>query len=88
MYLMSIINYIVYNYIFSGSPTATGRYSQPISEELLDTIPIKHEILAMVMPEPYKKFVYEIPFEDLPTEMCNSYDWVESIIKWRFSIGK
>ena len=72
------------HYVFGGQKD----YKTFSNEDLIDTIPINHEMLSMLMQQPYKKMIYERPFEDLPTEMGNSYKWADDIIKWRFDVGK
>ena len=85
---VNILYSMISTYIFGGTTYASGLFSKPINESMLDKVPPKHELLAMVLQQPYKKYMYDMPFEDLPLEINSSYMWAECITKWRLLIGK
>ena len=87
--LIKIIKNIC-KYIFADAPEDILVYDTPKErrEKALDSIPPKHETLAMVMTQPYKMYMYDTQLEDIPLEICNTFPWVDTIVKWRLKIGK
>jgi len=85
-----ISSYII-KYILAKIPQDMYDYNNlptRIKECCLGCVPDQHEILSMVMPSPFKKYIYDIPLEDIPLEINSTYGWVELIAQWRLKIGK